>query len=274
MTLQSFLLLGKTTSASVQQEKPQASGEKLSHWQLCWPPKWIPITGLVVNWMFVNRINGFITPLDLQDELSSGRGEGLCWGTEKAQRRGSAQAAAWGDIGKVQGKPLVHSTLSVVFWTPLPLPSPSRGAFSRVLPQTLLRPRSHFGDSPGVPRPLSQLQLCGNSSQICISSSVLSPGLPVLYPHPHPPSTECLHSAVPQAGQAQQSKRNSSSCVSSSVKCINVTIQSVPQAGNLGIICDSPLFLSNHGMSSCHCLAWNLSLDPWYPQDDLQSSLF
>lgn len=69
-------MLGRTTYARVQWRKPRALGENSSidrvltskmnsHYR----------SGSELDvWMFVNRINGFTTPLYLQDELSNGRG--------------------------------------------------------------------------------------------------------------------------------------------------------------------------------------------------------
>lgn len=99
-----------------------------------------------------------------------------------------------------------------------------------------------------------------------MSNSVLSPGLPSLAEH--------LHSHVPQAGQAQRSKRKFSS--SSRVLYLSEGHQHhhlTLQARNLCIIYDSALFLNNYLLPLCHCPALNSSVDLCYPQDDLQSSL-
>lgn len=47
-----------------------------------------------MNWMFVNRINGFITPLDLKDELSNGRGGRFMLSDGVAMASGENTAAA------------------------------------------------------------------------------------------------------------------------------------------------------------------------------------
>ena len=89
--------------------------------------------------MFVNRINGFITPLDLQDELSNGRGGRFMLADGVAMAPGMNKAAAREDTGKVQRKSLwSKSTFPMVFLDYSLSATPSVGAFFRVTLQTLL----------------------------------------------------------------------------------------------------------------------------------------
>lgn len=84
----------------------------------------MPVTGLV-NWMSVNRIDGYVTPLDVRDELSNGRG--LTPGREE----GPAP-------GEVPGQPLGgHPALSVVSGPPIPRPA-HPGGFPQCSAHTLL----------------------------------------------------------------------------------------------------------------------------------------
>jgi hypothetical protein len=67
--------------------------------------------GLVVTWTFVNRINAFITPLDLQNELFNG-------GRERVYARGqSSQGARGGKLlpQKTQGRYKMKASKEILF---------------------------------------------------------------------------------------------------------------------------------------------------------------
>lgn len=147
-----------------------------------------------MNWMFVNRINGFITPLDLQDELSNGRGERVYargWSSHGA-RDGQSHGLRRHREG-AKRKPLVRFYLPLwSFWTPLPLPHFQWMHFSGFHP----RASSIITDSGHSPEVFSSSQVMTTLKK-SIFNSVLFPGLSSKMPVGH------LHSDVPQAGQAQ-----------------------------------------------------------------------
>lgn len=264
--------------ASVLQKKPWACGEKLSQWQLCSPPRWVPITGLVLKWTCVNRISGFVTPLDSQDELSNGRGE-------------RAYASEWSSCGtrdehqllpeKMQGRCRenlwCNSTVAVVFLDS----SSSAHLFNEPLLPSGFRPR------PCHSFTLIQENLLAYLSTL--RASVTAYVMATLQPDIWLSSLSWAPSWAPHVSvhrlgisihvSHRQAKLNNLNWTpqprplfSVSVKHISITIQSVLQPETWTLSVMLACFATT---TSCRCASVLLEVLQWIrdPQDDLQSSL-